>query len=139
MSLKVNYKISIRQLLQLLFKSFPPKMRRFLFQYFLMNIKSLTLCYNSSKSREYLVTSGVPQGSNLDPLLLSIFINDITTHFSCNNLIYADGLDIFPLFWMSLIVLDFRSDFSFFSSNVIRQGRHFRKSDVTVPKKVFWS
>lgn len=51
---------------------------------------------NNFKSHTYKSTSGVPQGSNLGPLLFLIFFNDVTTvieHAEC--LLYADDLKLF--------------------------------------------
>lgn len=47
------------------------------------------------KSRVYIGTSGVPQGSNLGPLLFLLFINDVTRVVSCNKALYADDLKLF--------------------------------------------
>lgn len=48
------------------------------------------------KSRVFDVSSGVPQGSHLGPLLFILFINDVVNHFKhARCLIYADDLKIY--------------------------------------------
>lgn len=47
------------------------------------------------KSTEYLASSGVPQGSNLGPLLFNIFINNIINNISVHYLLYADDMKLF--------------------------------------------
>ena len=46
-------------------------------------------------SKEYTATSGVPQGSNLGPLLFLLFINDLSLVINSEKLFFADDLKIF--------------------------------------------
>ena len=50
---------------------------------------------NGHRSVDYSVTSGVPQGSILGPLLFNIFINDICKVLEVECLLYADDLKVF--------------------------------------------
>ena len=64
-----------------------------------LNGRTQTVRVNSSYSSEFVVTSGVPQGSLLGPLFLLVYINDIANCDSLIPLLFADdakflGLDI---------------------------------------------
>ena len=51
--------------------------------------------YRGYKSKNIVPSSGVPQGSNLGPLLFLLFVNDITEVVSAGNLLFADDFKIY--------------------------------------------
>lgn len=52
--------------------------------------------YNGYNSTSFIATSGVPQGSNLGPLLFLLFIDDITSVISnSSKLLFADDLKLY--------------------------------------------
>ena len=48
------------------------------------------VCVNRTDSRPVTITSGVPQGSVLGPLLLLCYVNDMPISVNCKLLLYAD-------------------------------------------------
>ena len=74
----------------------PPKFISWLESY--LDSRVLSVKIGNAKSDNYQASSGVPQGSNLGPLLFSIFFNDICFVLpdGC-RLLYADDLKIFLL------------------------------------------
>ena len=65
------------------------------FSSYLSNRKQSVL-YKQFMSKEYIVRSGVPQGSNLGPLFFLLFINDLPEIISgSDKLLFADDFKIF--------------------------------------------
>lgn len=68
-------------------------------------------------SRVIDVTSGVPQGSHLGPMLFILFINDVVNCLTYSDiLIYADDIKIFKTISCVKDELNFQSDLNRFSS-----------------------
>ena len=51
--------------------------------------------YNGFQSKNFVSTSGVPQGSNLGPLLFVVFVNDLLDSLRCKVLAYADDIKLY--------------------------------------------
>lgn len=67
--------------------------------------------YNGFVSREFVSHSGIPQGSNLGPLLFLAYINDLLDSFECSVLAYADDIKFYS-------VIDSRHDIELMQSSL---------------------
>lgn len=66
-----------------------------LIKLFTRYLLDMYVTYKSFNSFIYSFVSGEPQGTNLGPLLFTLFLNDLAKKINCQKLPYADDLKIF--------------------------------------------
>lgn len=95
--------------------------------------RSQKVVVNGYQSREVLVTSGVPQGSILGPLLFIIFINDIDACFlNSNFLLYADDLKAYKTIKNIADCISFQDDL-----DRLTRYCHINKLQLSIPKCLY--
>lgn len=82
---------------------------------YLMGRACVVSC-NGCLSEPYYPTSGVPQESNLGPLLFNIFINDISDNLRCKSMIFADDAKLYSTIRDENDVQNLQSDIDTFAS-----------------------
>ena len=65
---------------------------------FLFSVIDSWVVLDGKSSQEYPVTSGVPQGSILGPMLFVLYINDIPDDVIYNIATYADDTTVYSKF-----------------------------------------
>ena len=89
---KVNHSLLLIKLLQNF--DIPPYLSLLLKSYLLDRTQFVS--YKNTKSKHFKVLSGIPQGSNLGPLLFCLFVNDIPKFVKNSKvLMYADDVKIY--------------------------------------------
>ena len=68
-----------------------------------LTIRKQRVVLNGQSSSWTNVKAGVPQGSNLRPLLFSIYINDLTDSLSSNTKLFANDTSLFSIIHDSVI------------------------------------
>lgn len=90
--------------------------------------RSSYVYYNGYKSYEFIPLSGVPQGSNLGPLLFVAYINDLLVSLSCPVLAYADDLKIYLSIKSYSDVLQLQCNLDLISEWSSHSGVHLNKN-----------
>lgn len=89
----VNHKLLIKKLMMNFTFKIPPYFIRLLISYF--TDRSFRIINNDYKSEYYSIKSGTPAGSQIGPLLYSLFINDIGDVIDLPYKFYADDSVIY--------------------------------------------
>lgn len=87
---------------------FPDHITGWLHSY-LTNRKA-SVCVNSACSREFIIPSGVPQGSVLGPLIFILFVNDVGSRLKSPKKMFADDLKFYRVISSVLDCLALQSD-----------------------------
>lgn len=74
---------------------FPDWMTSWIASY--LNNRFASVKLGTVKSEPFLITSGVPQGSHLGPLLFVLFVNDLCSELDSFKTMYADDFKIFRI------------------------------------------
>lgn len=78
--------------------------------------RSFYVAVNGERSDSAVITSGVPQGSHLGPLLFSIFLNDVSQCFRDSSYcLYADDLKMYKAVGSPSDMVSLQDDLSRFS------------------------
>ena len=115
----------------------PPPFLNWLHSYLLNRTQRVVV--NGSSSSSLLVSSGVPQGSILGPLLFLIYVNGLTNlHFShlTHIILYADDILIFKPISSPADMSSFQSDLDLISSWL---SSHFLQINSSKSKYIFFS
>lgn len=72
--------------------------------------RSAYVVINSARSRSFAITSGVPQGSVLGPLLFNIFVNDLSLLLSSFVLSFADDMKMYRTIFSQLDCVALQED-----------------------------
>lgn len=86
---KVNHRILLSK-----FKRLNPASNAFRWLSSCISLRSQVVGFNGVLSKRSTITTGVPQGSNLGPLLFLIYINDFPSITNSENAMFADEMTI---------------------------------------------
>lgn len=89
---KVNIALLIQKLLEL---ELPERLLNILISYLIR--RPNRVLFNGYRSYMYISTSGIPQGSNLGPLIFIIFINSLVDAVTCLTELFADDAKYYSL------------------------------------------
>lgn len=85
--------------------------------------------FRNYTSNPIIPTSGVPQGSNLGPLLFLIFINDITRIINCQKLLFADDIKLYSEIKSTQDCIDLQNNL-----NLVMNWCHVNRLSLNIDK-----